>query len=90
LIGLGAWKRWLTREEIGVSIPLLLISYVTKGFEWGLTSHGRFAAVVFPVYIVMGHLLARLPPPVPISLLALSAFLLGAYTALFAAGHGFY
>jgi len=86
----AAWKGWLTREEIGVSIPLLHIPYVTKGFEWGLMSHARFAAVVFPAYIVMGHLLARLPREVAIALLCLSAFLLGAYSALFAAGHGFY
>jgi hypothetical protein len=90
LIGMGAWKNWLTREEIAVSIPLLLIPYLTRGFEWGLMSHARFAAVVFPAYIVMGHLLRRLPPVVAVSLLALSAFLMGAYAALFAAGHGFY
>jgi hypothetical protein len=35
---------------------------------------GRFAAVVLPVYIVLGRLLYRLPPPVAAALLAVSAF----------------
>ena len=90
LVGAGAWKRWLTRYEILVSVPLLLIPYVTKGFDNGMLSHGRFAAVVFPAYIVVGHLLAKLPREVAISLLALSGFLMGIYAAEYAAGKQFF
>ena len=90
LVGIGASKRWLTRYEILASIPLLLIPYVTKGFDNAMLSHGRFAAVVFPAYIVVGHLLAKLPREVAISLLCLSAFLMGIYAAEYAAGKPFF
>ena len=61
LVGIGAWKRWLTCYEILMSVPLLAIPYVTRAYDNAMLSHARFAAVVFPAYIVAGHLLAKLP-----------------------------
>jgi hypothetical protein len=83
----GAWKRWLTANEIIFSAGLLLIPYVTRSYEMCFCSMGRFAAVAFPLYIVMGQLLARLPLAVAGALLAVSSFFMGAYAALFAAGY---
>lgn len=89
LVAIGAYKRWLTSYEVLLSIPLLAIPYLTRSYENCLQSHARFATVVFPVYIVMGQLLARLPSAVAIALVALSAFFMGIYSALFVTGHPF-
>lgn len=90
LVVVGAWKKWLTREEIGLSVALLAIAYVARGYEWGCLSQGRFAAVVFPVYIVMGHLLSRLPSAIAFVVSGLFGFLLGAYALMFADGRSFF
>jgi hypothetical protein len=90
LIAVGTWKKWLNSYEILLSIGLLAIPYVTRAYETCMASQGRFAAVVFPVYIVMGELLARMPKMIAISLLALSGVMMGLYAALFAAGYAFF
>ena len=89
LIILGAWKRWLTSYEILLAAPLLLIPYFTRAYEMRMLSQGRFAAVVFPVYVVLGHLLSKLPLAVAGALLAVSGLMMGLYAALFAAGYPF-
>jgi hypothetical protein len=87
LIAAGAWKRWLTTEEVLFAAAVVAIPYLTRGYEMSMASQGRFAAVAFPVYIVLGHLLARLPTVVTGAVLAFSGFLMAAYAALFAAGY---
>jgi hypothetical protein len=89
LVALGIWKRWLTTYEILLAVPLLAIPYFTRAYEMRMLSQARFAAVVFPVYIVMGQLLARMPLVVSAALLALSGLMMGLYAALFAAGYPF-
>lgn len=90
LIGIGIWKRWLTNFEWSLALGLLLVPYVLRGHEMCMGSMGRFAAVAFPVYIVLGQILVRLPAGFVAALLALSGFFLGAYAALFAAGYWFW
>jgi hypothetical protein len=90
LVILGGFKRWLTRYELLLSAGLLLIPYVTKGYENGMLSHARFAAVVFPAYIVLGQLLSRVPRAVAVVFLFACAGVLGWYTHQFAAGHPLY
>src|SRR5207253_3893895 len=87
LIGIGCWKRWLTAEEVLVSVPLLLVPYVTRSFEMCMASQGRFAAAVVPIYPVVGQILARLPVALAVTLLAGAAALMTAYAALFGAGY---
>jgi hypothetical protein len=89
LIIFGAWKRWLTRDELLVAVPLLVIPYLTRAYEMRMLSQARFAVVVFPAYIVIGELLARSSRLIAVSLLALSALMMGTYAALFAAGYPF-
>jgi hypothetical protein len=50
-----------------------------------MVGQGRYAAVVFPVYIVLGQLMFRLPSVVSRGFYCLSGFMLGAYSLLFAA-----
>jgi Gpi18-like mannosyltransferase len=87
LIWLGARKGWLTSSEILLAVPLLVIPYATRGYEMGMQSAGRFAAVVLPVYLVLGKGFSRLPAPVAAAVLSLCGFFLAAYAALYAAGH---
>lgn len=84
LLVVGWRKRWLNSREIALGAALLLIPYVAVG-HMAMRSQARYASVVFPAYIVMGHIAARLPPAVTAALFAISGFLLGTYSALFAA-----
>lgn len=77
--------RWLNGYEIALCIGLLLIPYVTRSHEMCMGSMGRFAAVVFPLYLVLGRLLAKLPIPLAAALLGVSGLLMATYAALFAA-----
>lgn len=90
LVCLGAWKRWLTPNEISVAAALLLVPYFLRGHEMCMAGMGRFAMVAFPVYLVVGKALAKLPMVVAIGLLGICGFLMGAYSALFAAWYRFF
>lgn len=85
LVGFGAWRRWLTSHELLLSAGLLFIPYVTHSDRTLMVAEGRYASVVFPAYIVMGHILSRLPTPIAAVWFATSAALLGLYSSLFAA-----
>jgi len=87
LVGLGAAKRWLTGGEVLLSAGLLLIPYVTRGFEMCMASQGRYASLAFPVYLVLGRLLCGAPLVVSVAVFAISAVYLAIYAALFAAGY---
>ena len=89
LIAAGAYRRWLSSYELAFASCTLFIPYVTRGYEMCMASTGRFAAVVFPVYLVLGHLLLRMPAPLAAALLAGSGLMLGAYAAMFASWHEF-
>ncbi len=87
LVVLGAWRGWLNAYETSLAATLLFIPYLTRAYEMNMASSARFAAVIFPIYLVLGEILARLPPVVSSALLGISAFLLGAFSALFAGGY---
>jgi hypothetical protein len=55
-----------------------------------MASQDRYASVVFPAYIVMGHLPAHLPKLVSGYLLFCSGLLMGAYAALFSLWYFFF
>jgi hypothetical protein len=82
LIVFGAWRRWLNAYETTAAGMLLLIPYVTRAYEMDMASSARFAAVVFPVYLVLGEILSRLSLIVAVALLGISSFFLGAFSAL--------
>lgn len=87
LILFGAWLGRLNAYETSLAAMLLLIPYLTRAYESHMSSFARFAAVVFPVYLVLGEGLARLPPAVSAALFGICTFFLGVYSALFAAGY---
>lgn len=85
LLGVGWRKRWLSGEEIVLSVGLLLIPYLTRAHEMSMASHGRFAAVVVPMYLLLARLIAASPPPLRPLFLCGSAVFLFTYSALYAA-----
>ncbi|HEX4055519.1 MAG TPA: hypothetical protein VHX86_14740 [Tepidisphaeraceae bacterium] len=89
LVAWGKWKRWMSAYEVLLSIPLLAIPYLTLGYEVRMNSQARYATAVFPVYIVLGRIFARMPWVISVAIFALFGFLLGVYTALFVTDHAF-
>jgi hypothetical protein len=85
LVCLGWCKRWLNSRELVLSALLLAIAYLTQGDRNYMLSQGRFAAVVFPSYIVLGHLAVRAPAPVVAVCATLSSLMLVSYSVQFAA-----
>lgn len=90
VIAYGGWKGWLTRPELVAASGLLLIPYVTKGYDNSMLSAGRFAAVVAPAYLIVGRWVAGVPPILIVNLAVLSGTLAAAYAALFGAGYNFF
>ncbi len=82
LVVFGAWRGWLNVYETSLAGILLFIPYLTRAYEMGMASSARFAAVIFPVYVVLGEVLNRLPLLVSVALLGISSFFLGAFSAL--------
>ena len=87
LLILGGCRGWLTRPEIFLALGLLLIPYGSRAYEMCMASQGRFTAVIFPVYIVLGHLLTRMPKWGSAIVYAVCIFLLATYASHFAAGY---
>jgi len=87
LVVLGGWKKWLNTHETVLAALLILIPYLTRGFEMCMLSQGRFAAAVFPIYLVIGQLLSRCAAPWAVLLLGFSAVVMAIYAAQFAAGY---
>jgi hypothetical protein len=85
LLLVGAGKRWLSSYELLCGAALLLIPYAGRAHEMCMVSSARFASVVFPVYLVLGNLLARARPAWAVSYYALCGVLLALYSALFTA-----
>lgn len=83
----GRYKKWISVEEFLVSLGLLAIPYFTRAHEMCMASHGRFAAVVVPMYFVIGHFLTRIPPIAAWIIILIMAILQGVYTANFVAGN---
>jgi hypothetical protein len=87
LVIAGAWKGWLSRSEIALAAGLILIPYAAKGFEMCMASQARFVAAAFPIYIVLGHILSRLPRQWALSVLIVLGTYLALYAAMLAAGY---
>jgi hypothetical protein len=87
LVILGGYKRWLSCYEIALGVALLGIPYFTRAYDMGMVSQARYAAVVFPAYLVIANLLIRLPNGLQSVLLSITALYMGMFTALFAAGY---
>lgn len=93
LIIIGWRKKWINRYEITLSLFLLAIPALTIGISQSMTSQGRYIAVVFPVYIVLGKMFTisfRLSQRTTSVLVAVMLLFLFVYTSLFASWYWFY
>jgi hypothetical protein len=87
LVMLGAWKGWLNSRETLLAALLIFIPYIMRGHEMCMLSQGRFMAVVFPIYLVMGQVLSRIPSPYAAMVVGLFVFYLAIYSMHVAAGY---
>ncbi len=87
LVFFGALKSWLSGTEFVLALFLLAIPYLTRAFEMSMSSHSRFAAIVFPVYLVLGRILRSQPEWVTWAVMGLLSVMLMSWSALFSAGY---
>jgi hypothetical protein len=87
IILIGAATRSLDRYEILLASGLLIIPYVTRGYDFGMCSQARFVTLCFPIYIVAGRIMAQLPDVLRIPIVVIAAINMAAFTALFSAGY---
>lgn len=83
LSGIGWWKRWLTSDEIWLSIGILGIPLVLHAYPACMQSHARYSSVAFPAMIVAARIVSRLPVALRNLVLAMLACQLTAYATLF-------
>jgi len=73
--------------RVALAIALVGIPYLAHNYETTMMATGRYMTTVIPTYLVLGHLLRRLPVGATVGIAAVSAFMLGAYAALFGMGY---
>jgi hypothetical protein len=86
LIAIGVRRRWLSAYEAALSIGLLAIPYLTRSFEMCMAGHARFAVVVFPIYLVLGRLIAAAPLAAQVAVFSTFGFFLVCYSCLMGLG----
>jgi hypothetical protein len=86
LVLFGVCKRWLCTREIILAISLLAVPYVTKGYDYNLASGGRFAAVLVPMYLVVGAVFSSSYRPLAAAVLCISGIVLSMLAAMWAVG----
>jgi hypothetical protein len=90
LIAYGARRKWLNAREILLAVGLLGIALWFQATRSCMMSQARYASVIFPVYMVMGQILTRLPGPLVGMLCAISGVMLAINSALFVSWYWFY
>ncbi len=89
LLIVGELMGWLSLNETVFGLVVLVIPYVGTSFEQCMQSQARYASVAFPIYLVMGQILVRMPRPFAFGILAASGVLLCVYSAMFAGDYVF-
>jgi len=87
LVLFGATNKWLSCREVTFAALLLGIPYAMAGYRFCMASQGRYVCVVFPIYLVLGRLLSRIPAVASIGILGLFAVYLTLFSAMLAAGY---
>ncbi|QEG01898.1 hypothetical protein Mal15_59790 [Stieleria maiorica] len=90
MIAIGAVKRILTAPEVLLSCGLLAIPYATHSFRACMASEARYAAVVFPVYIVVAAILQRAAAEYRGLVYAWMAFMLSIGAMMFTAWYWYF
>lgn len=78
-------RGWAGGPEAVLGFGLLAVPYLTRADEMSMNSHARFAALVVPVYVVLGRFVAA-RPAVGWGLFGVFGTVLAVWTAGFCAG----
>ena len=81
----GVRCRLINRYEATVAALLLLIPYLSKGYDNSMLGFARYSIVVVPAYWVAGSWAGNLPTTVSVPILVLSGSAMACFAALFAA-----
>lgn len=90
VIVVGAYTGVLSTREWILSVALLAFPYIMHSDRTCMMAEMRYTSVVFPVYVIAGQALARLPPGVVGALAGISASFLFAYSSLFVCWYWYY
>ncbi|MEZ6121809.1 MAG: mannosyltransferase family protein [Planctomycetaceae bacterium] len=90
LLIVGIRRGWINAGEWILAAGLLGIALWFQGVRTTMMSQARYASVVYPVYIILGQILSRIPSPIAAMLCACSAVVLAAYSAMFCSWYFFY
>lgn len=87
VIAIGWRKGIIDAPEALLGIALLMVPYWSHGHRSFMMSEARYAAAALPAYLVIGYALERIRPTAAAMALACSAYFLGTFAAMFAAGY---
>lgn len=87
LVFVGCWRKILTPYEAATAFGLLAVPYWLRGYENAMISHGRFAAICVPAYIVFGYVLQNTARLLAFVVLALFIAYFVIYSFQFGAGN---
>jgi hypothetical protein len=85
LVLLGWRKGRLNGGEVLLSAFFILVPYVTHSYRYHMLCQGRYSAMAFPAYMVLGQLALRAPRWLVVIVAAVFVFFLATYSALLAA-----
>ena len=86
LVVWGGIKGHLSKYEFILSLGLLMIPYLTRGYDMCMVSQGRFAAACVPAYYVFADLMERASPTAFLVVAITFLGLLSAFSYWFGAG----
>jgi hypothetical protein len=81
-LGTGAFRRWLTSEEILFCVLSLLFFYYAKS-AYNMESVGRYLLSLLPLFVVLGRLLTKLPVALQTGIFAILGMFLFLHTGLY-------
>ncbi len=87
LLLVGGLKGWLARRELVLGALLLAIPYVLASYRFCMGSQARYVSVVFPIYVVLGQFLCRIPRAAALAVLACFGGYLAWFSAMLSAGY---
>jgi len=89
-VTIGWRKEWLTANELLLSLGLLGIPLLLHSYPGAMQSHGRYASIIFPGFLVIGRLITTLPPILAMFAVIASSLWMTVLSSLFAAWHPIY
>lgn len=86
----GYMKKWLSETELVLNSMILIIPYITRGYEMSMASHARFASVAISQFIVLGRFVSLVPPVLGYLLCVMLGVLMSIWSAFFMTGDRYF